>query len=339
VDEVYVRFALARAGWRSINRDEVDILAPRAEDSFIPQLFHNLVASLQAAEGGVGLMARSARNYELAIAALGGALAMVTFLFLWERSSIEAAAKSVDTTRVDRSGHARMFRWPYHLALGLLPPDEQYLNDEVGPTEPDSPYDVFSPYLHNVPASGPATSAAPPRQTRTASLRPNAPKPSTPPAQSPPPGPSAAAPDFWVPDVASLLIPAASVALLAVPLAELERAKYNQVVVWAPAPGTSPSADPPGFSGPFHLFFTTDSPTGVAPVAESGGSGGGSSSSTLSTVTDTVSSTTSTVTGLASSTTSSLTGLESSTTSAATDLVSSTTSTATGLVSSVLRRH
>jgi hypothetical protein len=285
---------------------------------------------------GVGLMARSARNYELAIAALGGALAMVTFLFLWERSSIEAAAKSVDPTRVDGSGRARMFepRWPYPLALGLLPPNEQYLNDEVGPAEPDSPYDVFSPYLHTVPASGSAMSPAAPRPTRTASLRPSAPKASAPPAPAPAP---AAASDFWVPDLGSLLVPAASVAMLAIPLAELERAKYSQVVVWSPGPGAAPSADPPGLSGPFHLFFTTDSPTGVAPVAES--SGGGGSSSTTSTVTNALSSTTSTATGLASSTTSSLTGLASSTTSAATDLVSSTTSTATGLVSSVLRRH
>jgi len=53
-------------------------------------------------------MARSARHYELAIAALAGALAMMTFLFLWERRSIEATAKAVDATRADGSGGARM---------------------------------------------------------------------------------------------------------------------------------------------------------------------------------------------------------------------------------------
>ena len=309
------------------------------ENSFAPQLFHNLVASVQACDGGVGLMARSARNYELAIAALAGALAMVTFLFLWERSSIEAAAKAVDATRADRS---RMVEWrtPYWPALSLLPPDQQGATDEVGPIESDSPYDVFSPYLHNAPASRPATASTAPRPTRTASLRPSVPKPSK--ASDP-----VAASDFWVPDVSSLLIPAASVAMLAIPLAELERAKNSNFIVWSPPP--IPSADPPGLGGPFHLFFTTESPTGVAPVAEAGG-GGGSTSSTASTLTSAVSSTTSGVgglassttsslTGLASSTTSSLTGLTSSTTSAATGLISSTTSTATGLVSSVLRRH
>jgi hypothetical protein len=271
-------------------------------------------------------MARSARHYELAIAALGGALAMVTFLFLWERSSIEASAKSVDSARADRSSTARKLEppWPYQRALGLLPPDERDLDDEVGPVQSDSPYDVFSPYLHNVPANKPPAPSAAPRPTRTASLRPNAPTPSTPP-------PAAAASDFWVPDVGSLLVPAASLAMLAIPLAELERAQHSEVMVWSPAP--VPSGDPPGLSGPFHLFFTTESPTGVTPVAESGG--GGLTSSTTSTVTNAVSSTTSSVMGLASSTTSSLTGLGSSTTTAATNLISSTTST----VSSVLHRH
>jgi hypothetical protein len=285
-------------------------------------------------------MARSARNYELAIAALAGALAMVTFLFLWERSSIEAAAKAVDATRADRSGGARTVEWrtPYWPALSLLPPDQQGPIDEVGPVESDSPYDVFSPYLHNTPASRPAAASTTPRPTRTASLRPSVPKP---PKTSDP----VAASDFWVPDVSSLLIPAASVAMLAIPLAEF--AKDSSFIIWSPPP--IPSGDPPGLGGPFHLFFTTDSPTGVAPIAEAGG-GGGLTSSSASTVTSAVSptmagveglesSTTSSLTGLGASTTSSLTGLTSSTSSAATGLVSSTTSTATGLVSSVLRRH
>jgi hypothetical protein len=268
--------------------------------------------------GGIWLMV--SRNYELAIAALGGALAMVTFLFLWERSAIEAAAK--ETPPADWSGGPRMFEplWPYQRALGLLPPDQQDLNDEVGPADSDSPYDVISPYLHNVPR--PATPSAAPRPTKTASLRPAAPKPSTPPT---PAAPS----DFWVPDVSSLLIPAASLGMLVIPLAALDRADYSQVVVWSPAP--APSGDPPGIGGPFHLFFTTDSPTGVAPVAESGG-GGGLTSSTTSTVTNTV-------TNAVSSTTTGVADLASSTTSATTALISSTTSTATGLVSSVLRRH
>jgi hypothetical protein len=280
-------------------------------------------------------MARSARSDELAIAALAGALAMGTFLFLWERSSIEAAAKAVDATRAERS---RMVEWrtPYWPALGLLPPDQQGPIDEVGPSESDSPYDVFSPYLHDAPARRPATASTATRPTRTASLRPSVPKPSK--ASDP-----VAASDFWVPDVSSLLIPAASVAMLAIPLAELARAKDSNLVVWSPPP--IPSADPPGLGGPFHLFFTTDSPTGVAPVAEAGG--GGLTPSTASTLTSEVSSTTSGVAGLASSTTSSLTGLASSsltgltssTTSTATGLISSTTSTATGLVTSVLRRH
>jgi hypothetical protein len=276
--------------------------------------------------GGRGVMARSAKNYELAIAALAGALAMMTFLFLWERSSIEAAAKSADAARADRSSRARTIEplWPYQRALGLLPPDEQDLNDGVGPIESDSPYDVFSPYLHKVPANRPAAPAPAPRPTRSASLQPSAPKPSA-------PLPTAAASDFWVPDVSSLLVPVASLAMLAIPLAEFERAQYSKVTVWSPAP--VPSSDAPGLSGPFHLFFTTDSPTGVAPVAETGGAG--LTSSTTSTVTNAVSSTTSSLMGLASSTTSSLTGLESSTTSAATSVISSTTST----VSSILHRH
>jgi hypothetical protein len=288
----------------------------KAEHRFAPQLFRNLAASKQAADGGVRLMGRSARNYELAIAALGGALAMVTFLFLWERSAIEAVAKE---TPADWSGGTRMFAplWPYHQALGLLPPDQQDLNDDVGPAESDSPYDVISPYLHNVPAKSPAAPSAAPRPTKTASLRPDARKPST-------PSTPATASDFWLPDVGSLLIPA-SLGMLVIPLAELDRTQYSQVTVWSPAP--APSGDPPGIGGPFHLFFTTDSPTGVAPVAESGG-GGGLTSSTTSTVTNAVSSATTSVTDLASSTT-----------SATTALISSTTSTATGLVSSVLRRH
>ena len=278
-------------------------------------------------------MARSARNYELAIAALAGALAMVTLLFLWERSSIEAAAKAVETSRADRSGRLARHepRWSYWPALGLLPPDQQGLDDEIGPIESDSPYDVFSPYLHNVPTSRPATASAAPHPTRTASLTPMAPKPS-----KSSKSPETTASDFLLPDVSSLLIPAASLAMLAIPLAELERARYGDIMIWSPP--LAPSGDPAGFGGPFHLFFTTDSPTGVAPVAESGG-GGGSTASTLTSVTSEVSSTTSNVTGLAASTTSSLTGLAASTTSAATGLVSSTTSTATGLVSSVLRRH
>jgi hypothetical protein len=310
----------------------------KVENSFAPQLFHNLVASVQAADGGVGGMARSARNYELAIAALAGALATVTFLFLWERSSIEAAAKALEATRADRSRPVE-WRTSYWPALGLLPPDHQGQIDEVGPIESDSPYDVFSPYLHNAPANRPATASTAPRPTRTAAPRPSVPKP--PKASDP-----VAAPDFWVPDVSSLLVPAASVAMLAIPLAELGRAKDSNLIVWSPPP--IPSADPPGLGGPFHLFFTTESPTGVAPVAEAGG--GGVTSSTASTLTSAVSSTTSGVEGLASSTTSSLTGLASSTTSslggltssttsAATGLISSTTSSATGLVSSVLRRH
>ena len=124
----------------------------KVENSFAPQLFHNLVASVQAADGGVGGMARSARNYELAIAALAGALATVTFLFLWERSSIEAAAKALEATRADRSRPVE-WRTSYWPALGLLPPDHQGQIDEVGPIESDSPYDVFSPYLHNAPAN------------------------------------------------------------------------------------------------------------------------------------------------------------------------------------------
>jgi hypothetical protein len=268
--------------------------------------------------GASGLMGQSARNYELAIAALGGALAMMTFLFLWERSAIDAAAK--ETPRADWPGDTRMFepRWPSQRVLGLLPPDQQDLDDDVGPAQSDSPYDVISPYLHNVPAKRPATTSAAPRPTKTASLRPGGRQPSTPPTPT-------AASDFWVPDVSSLLVPAASLGMLAIPLAALDRAQYSEVMVWSPAP--APSGDPPGFSGPFHLFFTTDSPTGVAPVAESG-SGGGLTSSTTSTVTNAVSSTTSTVTDLASSTT-----------SATTALISSATSTTTGLVSSVLRRH
>ena len=314
----------------------------KVENSFVPQLIHNLVASVQAADGGVGLMVRSARNYELVIAALAGALATMTFLFLWERSSIEAAAKAVDATSADRSSDARMVEWrtPYWPALSLLPPDQQGAIDEVGPVESDSPYDVFSPYLHNAPGRRPAAASTTPRPTRTASLRSSVPKPSK---TSDP----VAGSDFWVPDVSSLLIPAVSVAMLAIPLAELNRAKDSNLIVWSPPP--LPSGDPPGLGGPFHLFFTTESPTGVAPVAEAGG-GGGLTSSPASTLTSAVSSTTSGVeglassttsslTGLASSTTSSLTGLTSSTTSAATGLVSSTTSTATGLVSSVLRRH
>lgn len=263
-------------------------------------------------------MLRSARNYELAIAALGGALAMATLLFLWERSAVEAAAR--ETTHSDGSGGARMFSplWPYQRALGLLPPDQQDRNDELGPVESDSPYDVISPYLHNVPTKKPATASATPPPTKTAASRTGARKPSV----SPVP---AAASDFWVPDVNSLLVPAAALGLLVIPLAELDRPQHGQVLVWSPAP--APSGDPAGMSGPFHLFFTTESPTGVAPVAESGG-GGGLTSSTTSTVTNVVSSTTTGVTDLATSTT-----------SATTALISSTTSTATGLVSSVLHRH
>jgi hypothetical protein len=317
------RFAAARAGCRSIRCDAAH--ARRGERrARRSQLFHNLAAREQLADGGVGLMVRSARNYELTIAALGGAAAMATFLFLWERSAIEAAAK--ETPRGEGSGGARMFEplWPYSRALGLLPPDQEDRNDEVGPVESDSPYDVISPYLHNVPR--PVTPSAAPRPPKTASLQAGAHKSSTPPAPAP-----ASASDFWVPDVSSLLVPAASLGMLVIPLAELNRPQYSQVVVWTPAPAPAPSGDPPGMSGPFHLFFTTDSPTGVAPVAESGG-GGGLTSSTTSTVTNTVSST-------VSSTTTSAMDLASSTTSATTALVSSTTSTATGLVSSVLRRH
>jgi len=52
------------------------------------------------------------------------------------------------------------------LRIGLLPPDQQAPNDEVGPIESDSPYDVFSPYLHNVPANRPATSPTAPDPDR-----------------------------------------------------------------------------------------------------------------------------------------------------------------------------
>ena len=102
------------------------------------------------------------------------------------------------------------------LRIGLLPPDQQAPNDEVGPIESDSPYDIFSPYLHNVPANRPATAPTAPHPTRTASPGPIAPKPST-------PSDPVVESDFWVPDVSSLLVPTASLAMLAIPLAELER--------------------------------------------------------------------------------------------------------------------
>src|SRR5262249_16072855 len=129
----------------------------------------------------------------------------------------------------------------------------------------------------------PAAASTPPRPTRTASLRSSVPKPSK---TSDP----VAGSDFWVPDVSSLLIPAVSVAMLAIPLAELNQAKDSNLIVWSPPP--LPSGDPPGLGGPFHLFFTTESPTRVAPVAEAGG-GGGLTSSPASTLTSAVSSTTS----------------------------------------------
>jgi hypothetical protein len=264
-------------------------------------------------------MARTAKNYELVIAALGGALAMVTLLLLWERSSIEAAAKAVDTSRVHRSRGAKMFDplWPYQPALGLLPPDQQGEDGQVGPSESDSPYDVFSPYLHAVPTSRPAAVSTAPHPAQTAALRAHPPK-------SAKPSDAAMSSDYWVPDVSGLLVPAAALAMLTIPLAELGSGKNRDgVMIWSP----TPSPEPPELSGPFHLFFTTESPTGVAPVAESAG-GGVLSSSTLSTVASAVSTTTSSVTGLASSTT-----------SEATSVISSATSTATGLVSSVLRRH
>jgi hypothetical protein len=275
-------------------------------------------------------MARAAKTHELAIAALGGALGMVTLLYMWERGSIEAMAKAVDVSRSDQSRDRRMFEpfWSYKQALGLMAPTDEGPNEPVGPIESDSPYDIFSPYLHNVPATRPPPAPSAPPPTRRASLRPAAP-PKQPKTPAPPPPPPASASDFLVPDVSSLVIPAAALTMLTIPLIESGNEGSSNVAMFSsPEASSDPPSSSPQLTGPFHLFFTTGSPTGVAPVVESGGAAGTVISSTPSTLNETANSTTTTVTGLASSTGTTATGL-----------LSSTTSTTTGLVSSVLRHH